>query len=126
MTGLLVNMGLWITLLKRCEFHAAVDHLAVIQILEAKNEPATPRTIRLLDQLSSYSFDIYFVKGKDMVLVDYFSRHRESDDDPYELVPVSFCCFEIYLSQLRLDTLNVYSPRSKSKEAGEIVPQVHG
>ena len=61
-----------------------------------------------------------------MVLADYFSRHRESDDDPYGLVPVSFCCFEMYLSDLGLDTLNVYCTRSKTKEAGVIVPEVHG
>ena len=30
MTGLLVNMRLWKTLLKRHEFDAAVDHLAVV------------------------------------------------------------------------------------------------
>ena len=35
-----------------------------------------------------------------MVLADYFSRQIESDDDPYGLVSVSFCCFEMYLSYL--------------------------
>ena len=60
-----------------------------------------------------------------MVLVDYFSWHRESDDDPYGLVPVCFCCLETYLSHLELDTLNVYSTRSKTKEAGVIVPEIH-
>ena len=61
-----------------------------------------------------------------MVLADYLSRHRESDDDHFGLVPVSFCCFETYLSHLGLDTLNVYSTRSKTKETGVIVPEVHG
>ena len=61
-----------------------------------------------------------------MVLADYFSRHKESNDDPYGLVPVCFCCFEIYLSHLGLDTLNVYFTRSKTKDTGEIVPGVHG
>ena len=122
MTGLLVNMGLWKTLLKRCECDAAVDHLAVVHILKAKTEPATPRIMRLLDQLSAYSFNVYFGKGKDRGWVGYFS----SDDDLYGLVPVSFCCIEIYLSHLGLDTLNVYSTRSKTKEAIEIVPEVHG
>ena len=42
--------------------------------------------MRLLDQLSAYSFNLYFVKGEDMVLVDYFSSLRESDDDHYGLV----------------------------------------
>ena len=126
MTGLLVNMGLKKTLLRRCEFDAAVDHLVVDQILKAKTEPATPRIMRSLDELSAYSFNFYFVKGKNMVLADYFSRHRESDDDPYGLVPVSFSCFETYLFHLGLDALNVYSTRSKTKEAGVIVPKVHG
>ena len=106
--------------------NAAVDFLAVVQIMKAKTEPATPRIMRLLDQLSAYSFNLYFVKGKDMVWVDYFTRHRESHDDPYELVPVSFCCFEMYLSHLGLDTLNVYSTISKTKEADVIEAEVHG
>ena len=60
-----------------------------------------------------------------MVLGDYFSRHRESDDDPYGFVPVCLCSFEMYLFHLGLDTLNVYSTRSKTKETGVIVPEVH-
>ena len=60
-----------------------------------------------------------------MVLGDYLSC-IESDEDPYGLVPISFCCFEMYLSHLGLDTLNAYSTRYKTKEAGEIVPEVHG
>ena len=123
MTGLLVNMELWKPLFKRHEFDTAVDHLAIVQIMKAKTEPATPRIMRLLDQLSAYSFNLYFIKGKDMVLVDYFNRHRESDDDLYGLVPVSFCCFEVYLSHLVLDTLNVYSTRSQTPIAG---PELHG
>ena len=64
MTSLLVNMGLWKTLLKRCKFDAAVDHVAVVQILKAKTEPGTPRIMRLLDQLSAYSFNLYLLKLK--------------------------------------------------------------
>ena len=114
MTGLLVNMGLWKTLLKRHEFDAPVDHLVVVHILKARTKPAIPRIIRLLDHLSSCSFNFYFVKGKDMVLVDYFRRHRESDNNPYGLVPVHFCYYEIYLSHLGLHTFNVCSTRSKT------------
>ena len=49
MTDLLVNVGLWKTFLKRHEFDAAADHLAVVHILKAKTETATPRIMRLLD-----------------------------------------------------------------------------
>ena len=46
MTGLLVNMNLWKNLLKHREFDAAVDHVAVTQIMNAKTEPATTRIMR--------------------------------------------------------------------------------
>ena len=68
MTGLLVNMNLWKNLLKHREFDAAVDHAAVAQIMKAKTEPATTRIMRLLDRLSAYSFNLYYVKGRDMIL----------------------------------------------------------
>ena len=60
MTGLLVNMGLWKNILKYREFDAAVDHVAVTQILKAKTEPASNRIMRLLDRLSAYSFNLYY------------------------------------------------------------------
>ena len=53
MTGLIVNMNLWKNLLKHREFDAAVDHVAVVQIMKAKTEPATTRIMRLLDRLSA-------------------------------------------------------------------------
>ena len=53
MTGLLVNMNLWKNLLKRREFDAAVDHVAVAQIIKSKTEPATTRIMRLLGRLSA-------------------------------------------------------------------------
>ena len=90
MTGLLVNMNLWKNLLKHREFDAAVDHVAVTPIMKAKTEPATTRIMRLLDRLSAYSFNLYYVKGRDMILADYLSRHRNKDLDPSELIPISF------------------------------------
>ena len=82
MTGLLVNMGLWKNILKHREFDAAVDHVAVTQILKAKTEPASNRIMRLLDCLSAYSFNLYYLKGKDMILADYLSRRCNEDEDP--------------------------------------------
>ena len=96
MTGLLVNMNLWKNLLKHREFDAAVDHVAVAQIMKAKTEPATTRIMRLLDRLSAYSFNLYYVKGRDMILSEFLSRHRQKDLDPSELIPISFCCLKVY------------------------------
>ena len=90
MTGLLVNMNLWKSLQKHREFDAAVDHVAVAQITKAKTEPVTTRIIRLLDRLSAFSSNLYYVKGRDMILTDYLSRNRSKDIDPSELIPISF------------------------------------
>ena len=104
MTGLLVNMNLWKkNLLKHREFDAAVDHIAVTQIMKAKTEPATTRIIRLLDRLSAYSFNLYYVKGRDMILADYLSRHRNKDLDSSELIPISFCCMNVFRSFWKLN-----------------------
>ena len=129
MTGLLVNMNLWKNLLKHREFDAAVDHVAVTQIMKAKTEPATTRIMRLLDRLSAYSFNLYYVKGRDMILADYLSRHRDKDLDCSELIPISFCCMKVFRSLLETEHgLEVYniSTRSSTKASSEIPPEVHG
>ena len=69
MTGLLVNIALWMVYLKQCEFDACVDHAGVVQILKTKTEPATNCITRLLDRFYPYNFNLYYVKGKDMILV---------------------------------------------------------
>ena len=130
MTGLLVNMNLWKSLLKHREFDAAVDHVAVAQIMKAKTEPATTRIMRLLDRLSAYSFNLYYVKGHDMILADYVSRHRTRDRDPSELIPISFCSLEIYRSMIetgdyQTEKYHIHT-RAKAREARETIPDVHG
>ena len=124
MTGLLVNIGLWRNILKHREFDVAVDHVAVTQILKAKTEPASARIMRLLDRLSSYSFNLYYVKGRDMVLADYLSRHRISDKDPSELILISFCPMAIYNYTMDHATLHV-ATRASNKASGEAPPKVH-
>ena len=129
MTGLLVNMNLWKNPLKHREFDAAVDHVAVAQIMKVKTEPATTRIMRLLDRLSAYSFNLYYVKGRDMILSDYLSRHRQKDLDPSELIPISFCCLKKYRSliddKIGEDILYIKT-RSSAKASGEQVVEVHG
>ena len=73
MTGLVINIYLWKHLLLRVEFDCTVDHRALPYIMKSKNLPATGRIIRLLELLSGYCFNLYYVKGKD-ILCDYLSR----------------------------------------------------
>ena len=50
-------------LLKKVDFDGIVDHLALTYIIKSKAEPTTTRINRLLDVLSSYSFNLYKRKG---------------------------------------------------------------
>ena len=131
MTGLLVNMNLLKNLLKHREFDAAVDHVAVAQIMKAKTEPATTRIMRLLDRLSAYSFNLYYVKCRDMILSDYLSRHRQRDLDPSELIPISisFCCLKTYrniIDDKIGEEIFCVKTRASAKASGETVGEVHG
>ena len=67
-----------------------VGHLALIHITKSKAEPATGRRERLLELISSYSFNLYYIKGKDMVLSDFLSRQNHTDSNPHEIIPISF------------------------------------
>ena len=107
MTGLLVNMNL----------------------MKAKTEPTTTRIMRLLDRLSAYSFNLYYVKGRDMILSDYLSRHRQKDLDHSELIPISFCCLKVYRSFIddRIgEDIFCVKTRSSAKASDKQVGEVHG
>ena len=58
--------------------------------MSSKAEPATTRIKRLLELLSPYSFNLYYIKGKDMVLSNFLSRQLTDDSNPNELIPISF------------------------------------
>ena len=118
-------MNLRKNLLKHREFDAAVHHVAVTQILKAKTEPATTRIMRLLDRLAAYSFNLYYVKGRDMIMADYLSRHRTKDSDTSELIPISFCPLTSYYKSLEENAYCI-GTRASAKAAGEVAPKVHG
>ena len=48
-----------------------VNHLSLTHVIKSKAEPATIRIKSLLELISSYSFNLYYIKGKDMVLSDF-------------------------------------------------------
>ena len=83
--------------------------------MKAKTEPATTRIMRLLDSLSAYSFNLYYVKGRDMILADYLSRNRSKDIDPSELIPIRFFCMNVYRGLLDTKTgLEIYNIGTRS------------
>ena len=58
--GLTINIASFFHLLKRVDFDAIVDHLALTHIIKSKAEPATTRIKRMLEFISSYSFNLYY------------------------------------------------------------------
>ena len=71
MCVLAINIASFTHLLKRVDFDAIVDHIALVHILKSKTEPATTRIKRLLEMLFAYSFNLCYMKGKNMILIDF-------------------------------------------------------
>ena len=40
--------------------------------------------------LSAYSFNLYYIKGKDMILSDFLSRQNINVGDTNEIIPILF------------------------------------
>ena len=71
--GLAFNIASLAHLFKRVDIDAIVDHLALTHIIKSKVELATTRIKRLLELISSYSFNLYYMKDKDMIFSDFLS-----------------------------------------------------
>ena len=59
--GLAINIASFSHLLRRVDFEAIVDHLALTHIIGNKMELATTRIKRLLELINSYSFNLYYM-----------------------------------------------------------------
>ena len=62
--GLAINIASFSHVLKRVDFDAIFDHLALTHIIKSKAEPATIRIKRLPELISSYSFNLYYIKER--------------------------------------------------------------
>ena len=81
--------------------------------------------------LSSYSFNLDYIKGKDMILSDFLSRHKQDNSKPHEIIPFSFSMQN--LLQSRYDNTDeekegkyLVQTRSQAKSSGITLPEVHG
>ena len=135
MCRLAMNIATFSHLLKKVDFDAVVDHLAITHIMRSKVEPATTRIKRLIELLSPYSFNLYYIKGKDMVLSDFLSRQKMDDSNPHKIIPISFTLrsqvdnhfYQINneIDQPKTDKYLVQT-RSQAKSSGIKIPEIHG
>ena len=132
--GLAINIASFAHLLKRVDFDAIVDHLALTHIIKSKMELATTRIKRLLELISSYSFNLYYMKGKDMVLSDFLSPQNNDDSNPSEIIPISFNTYKILEDNRDFGKCNnkidnekyLIQTCSQAKTSGTKLPEVHG
>ena len=115
MCSFAINIASFAHLLKRVDFDVVVDHLAIVHIMKSKMEPATNRIKKLLEILSSYSFNLYYVKGKDMILSDFLSRQIEDDSDLHEIIPISFNIKEILKENYQNMAKDTYMVQTRSQ-----------
>ena len=129
--GLAINIASFSHLLKRVDFDAIVDHLALTHIIKSKAEPATTRIKRLLELISSYSFNLYYMKGKDMILSDFLSQQGNVDSDPSEIIPISFNVYNILEENRNLGMCKKNEGKfliqtcCQAKTSGTTLPEVH-
>ena len=130
MCGLAINIASFAHLLRKVDFDAVVDHLAITQIMRSKVELATNRIKRLLEVLSAYFFNLYYIKGKDMVLSDFLSRQKIDDSDTNEIILISFNMKSVlqdkYYSLDEEKEKFMVQTRSQMKTSGVQLPEVHG
>ena len=134
MCGLAMNITTFSHLLKKVDFDVVVDNLAITHIMRSKAEPATTRIKRILELLSPFSLNLYYIKGKDMVLRDFLSRQKTDDSNPHELIPISFMLRNwiddhFYWINSRTDQpkTNRYfiQTRSEAKSSGIKILEIH-
>ena len=115
--------------MKRVDFDAIVDHLALTHIIKSKAEPATTRIKRLLELISSYSFNLYYTKGKDMILSNLLSRQTHNDSNPHDIIAISFSMHKaLYENYYKIETKERYLVQtwSQTKSSGIALPEVYG
>ena len=92
--GLAINIVSFSHLLKRVDFDAIVDHLSLTHTIKSKMEPTTTRIKKLLELISSYIFNLYYIKGKDMVLSDFYQGNRMMIVTLMRLYPFLLTCMK--------------------------------
>ena len=121
--GLAINIASFSHLLKRVDFDAIVGHLSLMHIIKSKTEPATTRIKRLLELISSYSFNSYYMKEKDMILSDFLSRQKNDDSNLHDIIPISFNMCKIPDDNYYNIEKYLIQTRSQARSSGVKLPK---
>ena len=123
---LAINIASFSHLLKRVDFDAIIDHLSLTHIIKSKTDPTTTRIKRLLELISSYSFNLYYMKGKEMTLSDFLSRQENDNSNLHKIIPISFNMCKILDDNYYNIEKYLMQIRSQAKLSGIKLQEVHG
>ena len=77
--------------MRNVNFTVYCDHSVLVHIIKAKREPPTLRLQKLVEHLMDYKFSMKFIKGKEMFVTDFLSRHPDNDtQSPNEIILIAF------------------------------------
>ena len=104
--GLVININSVKHILRNTELTVIIDHSALLYNLNAKRESPTFRLKKIIEVLSQYSFKVKFLRGKDMTLSNFLSRHSGHDlASSNEILPISFQIRELFNNANTLDNI---------------------
>ena len=126
MTGMLINLHSWHNYIHGIEIDVAVEYKAMVQIMKAKHPPHTDRVSVLLGKLLDKPFDLYYVKGKDLILAEFLSRIKMDHSDPSEVIPISFINGRYSCGDSTYHLNSGRVTRSVAKRDGLSMPTIHG
>ena len=121
-----INIASFSHLLKSVDFDSIVDHLHLMHIIISRTEPAMTRIKRPLELISSYSFNLYYMKGKDMILNDFLSWQKNDTSNPHEIIPISFNICQILDGNYYNTEKYLMQTRSQAKSNVVKLTEVHG
>ena len=75
--------------------------------------------LRQLEVPGAYSYNLYYMKGKDMTLSYYLSRIKVDKSKPHEIIPISFDLQEVLKEKY-------IQSRSGTQKSGITVRKIHG
>ena len=78
-------------------------------------EAVITRIERLLELISLYSFNLYYMKGKDMILSDFLSRQIHDTSNLHEIITISFNMYNaLYETHYRIEPEDKYLVQMQS------------
>ena len=127
--SLAINIASFLHLLKGVDFDAILDHLVLTHIIKSKVEPGNYQNKKIIRINKLISFNLYYMKEKDMILSDFLSRQTHVDSDPHDIIPISFNMHSmLHERYYKIETKERYFIQTclQTKSNGVVLPEAHG